>query len=42
METYCVSREKNILQTKNQALEILKLLLDCTICGKKKLTFIKN
>ena len=38
---------KNILQTKIQASEKLKqnrlmLLSNCAVCGKKKLTFIKN
>ena len=37
---------KRILRTKIQALEKLKkkivLLSSCSVCGKKKLTFIKN
>ena len=46
METYCVSFEKytanensSLRKTKKKA---LMLLSNCAVCGKKKLTFIKN
>ena len=46
METYCVSCIKN---TANENLSVRKnkqnrlmLLSNCAVCGKKKLTFIKN
>ena len=46
METYCVSCKK---YTANKNLSVrkskqnrLKLLSNCAICGKKKLTIIKN
>ena len=46
METYCVSSKKytgnensNVRKTKQNR---LMLLSNCSICGKKKSTFIKN
>ena len=46
METYCVSPRKytgnensNVRKTKQNR---LMLLSNCSICGKKKSTFIKN
>ena len=46
MERYCVSckkytANKNLSVTKNKQNKLM-LLLNCAICGKKKLTFIKN
>ena len=46
METYCISSKKytgnensNVRKTKQNR---LMLLSNCSICGKKKSTFIKN
>ena len=46
METYCVSCKKNTAN-KNSSVRKTKqnklmLLSNCTVCGKKMLTFIKN
>ena len=46
METYCVSCKKNT-GNKNSSVRKTKrnrsmLLSNCSICGKKKSTFIKN
>ena len=46
METYCVSYKKHI-ENKNSNVRktkqnILMLLSNCSVCGKKKLKFIKK
>ena len=46
IETYCVSCKKNNAnqnsRVKKPKQNRLMLLLNCTVCGKKRLTFIKN
>ena len=46
METYCISCKENIAN-KNSIVRKTKqnrlmLLSNCTVCGKKKSTFVKN
>ena len=46
METYCVRNKKYIANENSSATKAKKtrlmLLSNCTVCGKKKSTFIKN
>ena len=46
METYCVSYKKNKANQNSNVRKTnqnrLMLLSNCTVCGKKKSTFIKN
>ena len=47
METYCVSckkytENKNSSARKTKQNRLIMLLSNCTICGMKKSTFIKN
>ena len=46
METYCVSCKKNTADENSSVKKTkqnrLMLLSNCTVCCKKKLTFVKN
>ena len=46
METYCVSCKENTMNKNSSVRKTKKkeiiLLSSCSVCGKKKLTFIKN